>query len=72
MQGQPNNENNTENCAQMVVFKGNSTVMLEDRKCSTVSALACQVGVLLYFIQVKTKALNARENKLKAIKISTA
>jgi len=44
MQGQPNNENETENCAQLVVFKGNSTVMIEDRKCSTVSALACQVG----------------------------
>jgi hypothetical protein len=41
--GQPDNANDTENCAQMVVYKSNSTVLLEDRECSVVSALACKV-----------------------------
>jgi len=60
---QPNNENGTENCAQMVISKA-SSVALDDRKCSVVSALACQVCDLLIFTytsgesQVETIILN--------------
>jgi hypothetical protein len=41
--GEPNNANATENCAQLVIHKKNSTVMLEDRHCGVVSAMACKV-----------------------------
>jgi hypothetical protein len=40
---QPNNANNSENCAQMVIHKNNSTFTLDDRFCGVVSAFACQV-----------------------------
>jgi hypothetical protein len=31
------------NCAQMVIYKHNSTVALEGKNCGLLSALACQV-----------------------------
>jgi len=46
LKGQPNNVNKTENCAQMLIVKEKSSVVLEDRMCSVVSALACQVPLL--------------------------
>jgi hypothetical protein len=46
--GQPDNVNETENCAQLVVYKENSTVLLEDRHCGVVSALACKVILNIY------------------------
>jgi hypothetical protein len=45
--GQPNNANNSENCAQMVIYKKESVVLLEDRKCNVISAVACQARMIL-------------------------
>jgi hypothetical protein len=54
MDGQPNNVNKTENCAQMVVNTTRSYVSLDDRNCGVVSALACQVieKILLFIYYV--------------------
>jgi hypothetical protein len=46
--GQPNNVNSSENCAQMIIRRQDSTVALDDRHCGVVSALACQVKSNLY------------------------
>jgi Lectin C-type domain len=41
---QPDNINNTENCAQLFISKKNSTARLSDKHCGVVNAFACQAS----------------------------
>jgi Lectin C-type domain len=49
LKNEPNNFNETENCAQLVISKFNSSARLEDRHCGTVSAFACQVFFIIKY-----------------------
>jgi Lectin C-type domain len=41
---QPDNVNNTENCAQLFISKTKSTARLSDKHCGVVNAFACQAS----------------------------